>query len=592
MEQNNNSAATKLATKHYLQEIKRDWKNSVPAFLLPAIGSVLVFYIPPLIVARILSRFSNTQITDLGVLVPYLTAFILLWSLGEIFWRLGIFFLIRTEINGAQHLYKRAIDYLLKKDLSFFHNNFAGSLTKRVTGYCWKYVDLLDTLVFNFFSAYLPILFVIVVLWHFSPWLVLGLLGLMAMVTALVIPLIVRRQKLVAVRETARTKTTGYIADILSNIDTVKAFASEEYEEKIYSQHVADFMKKSKKSWDYQNFKIDTTISPFFVMTNAVGLVVALLVSRHSNLNLEVVFVTFNYFAIATRTMWEFNHVYRNLESAITEGAQFTELILDDPKVTDINNPKRFNVSRGEIEFKQVDFRYQDENSDQLFQNFNLKIKPGEKVALVGRSGGGKTTITKLLLRFMDIESGEILIDGQNIANVRQNDLRQKVAYVPQEPAMFHRSLSENIRYGNLSASDEDVKKAAKQAHATEFIAQLPSGYDTLVGERGIKLSGGQRQRIAIARAMIKNAPILILDEATSALDSESEKYIQDALWKLMEDRTVIVVAHRLSTIAKMDRIVVLENGKIAEEGTHQELLTKKGIYAGLWDHQSGGFLE
>jgi ATP-binding cassette subfamily B protein len=220
-------------------------------------------------------------------------------------------------------------------------------------------------------------------------------------------------------------------------------------------------------------------------------------------------------------------------------------------------------------------------------------VRPGEKIGLVGHSGSGKTTFTRLLLRFSDIDSGEILIDGQNIARITQDDLRKSIAYVPQEPIMFHRSLRENILYGRQDASEEDVLKAAQDAHADEFIAELPNGYDTLVGERGIKLSGGQRQRIAIARAMIKNAPIILLDEATSALDSESEILIQDALWKLMKGRTAIVIAHRLSTVQKMDRIVVMDSGNIVEEGTHKELVHQEaGIYAKLWAHQSGGFIE
>ncbi len=210
----------------------------------------------------------------------------------------------------------------------------------------------------------------------------------------------------------------------------------------------------------------------------------------------------------------------------------------------------------------------------------------------MGHSGSGKTTFTRLLLRFSDIDSGTISIDGQNIAYLTQDDLRRHIAYVPQEPILFHRTLAENIAYGQVDASQQEIEAVAQLAHAHDFIANLPDGYDTLVGERGVKLSGGQRQRVAIARAMLKNAPILVLDEATSSLDSESEALIQSALWRLMEGRTAIVVAHRLSTIQKMDRIVVLDEGKIIEQGTHQELLHTKGAYAKLWAHQSGGFIE
>ena len=240
-----------------------------------------------------------------------------------------------------------------------------------------------------------------------------------------------------------------------------------------------------------------------------------------------------------------------------------------------------------------VTFTHDEGQGDTLFHDFSLNIKPGEKIGLVGASGSGKTTLTKLLLRFADIDSGKITIDGQDISEVTQASLRAKIAYVPQEPLLFHRSVRENIAYGRPDATDAEIEEAAKKAGAYDFIVGLKDGFDTMVGERGIKLSGGQRQRVAIARAILKDAPILVLDEATSALDSESEALIQKSLETLMENRTSIVIAHRLSTIAKLDRIIVLKNGKIVEDGSHDELINKKrGVYAKLWARQSGGFIE
>lgn len=249
-------------------------------------------------------------------------------------------------------------------------------------------------------------------------------------------------------------------------------------------------------------------------------------------------------------------------------------------------------TTKGKISFTDVTFAHDGGAGEGIFNNLSLTIKPGERIGLVGHSGSGKTTLTRLLLRFSDIDSGSISIDGQNIAEVTQQSLHQSIAYVAQEPLLFHRTLAENIAYGKPDATREQIIQAAKQAHAWEFIQELPEGLETMVGERGIKLSGGQRQRIAIARALLKDAPILVLDEATSALDSESEKLIQESLDTLMQKRTSIVIAHRLSTIAQLDRIIVLEHGKIAEDGSHQELLARKGIYASLWKHQSGGFIE
>jgi len=267
------------------------------------------------------------------------------------------------------------------------------------------------------------------------------------------------------------------------------------------------------------------------------------------------------------------------------------EILSQEPEVLDPVSPEPVRITAGAISFDKVIFSH-DGADDALFDNLNLHIKPGEKIGLVGHSGSGKTTLTRILLRFSDIDGGSITIDGQNIAAITQDDLRRSIAYVPQEPLLFHRSIRENIAYGKPDATDGEIRAAAQKANAADFIEKLPDGYGTMVGERGVKLSGGQRQRIAIARAILKNAPILVLDEATSALDSESELLIQAALNQLMEQRTAIVIAHRLSTIQKMDRILVLEKGTIVEQGSHAELVNKKGVYAQLWAHQSGGFIE
>ncbi len=592
MQEQRNKQAYKLAVKHYWIITLKNWKTSFSSILLTGVGTVLSFYVPPLIIAKILATYQDNNLPSIPDLLPYILAFGGAWLAGELCWRIAIFLLIKTETRGMQQLYLQAMQNMMKKDLAFFHNNFAGSLTKKTNGYAHRYVDVMDTMVFNVAANLLPIFFISFILWRFSPLLVLGLVGMVALTIGLIMPLIKYRAKLVAVREIASNKVSGLVADIYSNIDAVRAFSQEKFENEQHERNVKDLTIKTKKSWDFHNQRIDVVISPLYVLTNLLGLILAVHIASTTNAQVEVVFITFTYYVGFTRFMWEFNSLYRRLESAFSDAGQFTELLLDEPRVRDVQDPDKFTPKQGLIKFDDVNFHYQDNAHQELFENFNLTIKPGEKIGLVGHSGGGKTTLTKLILRFMDIDGGAILIDGQDISKVRQEDLRKYIAYVPQDPYMFHRTITENIKYGKLDADESQVKKVAKLSHSAEFIDNLPNKYDTLIGERGVKLSGGQRQRIAVARAMIKDAPILLLDEATSALDSESEKLIQDALWKLMEGRTTIVIAHRLSTIQKMDRILVLEDGKIVEQGSHKELLKNNGIYSDLWQHQSGGFLE
>ena len=583
-------AALRLVLRRYGRQIRRRPAIAVPALILPGVADALIFYAPPLVVAKLLGAFARDERLTAGELMPYIMAFAGVWLAGEVVWRLAILLMTRMEIRGMESLYIEAMDELLAKDLAFFHDNFAGSLTKRALGYARRFEDVFDVLCFSVSANLISLVFAAVVLWSYSPLLILVLLGLMGATLAIVFPLIRRRQRLVDDREAASNVLAGHVADSIANAETVRAFAREPDESRIHTRNVLELGMKTLRSWDYQNLRVDTITAPMHVLTNTLGLIVALATSRGSGVSLEAVFITFSYYTTATRVMWEFNRIYRNLETALTDAAQFTELLLDPPSVVDVPRPRAFTPGDLGVELRDVTFGYAPDQPP-LFRHFALRVDPGTKVGLVGRSGGGKTTITRLLLRFADVQAGAILVGGQPVDEVPQSALRALIGYVPQDPSMFHRSIADNIRVGRPGASDTDVRRAAEVAHAAEFIDGLPAGYETLVGERGVKLSGGQRQRIAIARAILKDAPILILDEATSSLDSESEALIQDALWNLMVGRTAIVIAHRLSTVRRMDRLVVIDGGRTVEQGTHDELLQTGGLYASLWSHQSGGFL-
>jgi ATP-binding cassette subfamily B protein len=373
------------------------------------------------------------------------------------------------------------------------------------------------------------------------------------------------------------------------NMDTIRAFAAEDREAAEHRKRVADQRRKSMRSWDYANLRIDALVAPMSVLTNMLGLLLAVALGAGQH-GIEAIIVAFTYYSNATKIMFEFNQIYRQLESSLTEAAQFTELLFTQPAVVDPIVPEPLRPTASDVRFERVTFAHG--GGSPLFTGLDLAVPSGTRLGLVGRSGGGKTTLTRLLLRMMDVDDGRILIGGQDITRLRQSDLRSLIAYVPQDPAMFHRTLRDNIAFARPNATDAEIRQAAQAAHVTEFADALPDGFGTMVGERGVKLSGGQRQRVALARAILRDAPILLLDEATSALDSESEALVQQALWRLMEGRTALVVAHRLSTVARMDQLVVLDRGQIAEKGTHQELLRLDGTYARLWQHQSGGFLD
>ncbi|MFG6196092.1 ABC transporter ATP-binding protein [Nonomuraea sp. JJY05] len=576
-----------LALRYYCGELVRQRWVAVPALTMPALGNICLFYLAPLAVAGLVGHLAGGGEGSVAALLPYVLGFGALLLGGEVLWRIGLHFLNRTDARGIERLGVVGMDELLAKDAAFFHNNFAGSLTKRVLGFSSRFEDFADLLTFSIMAKLVPLIFASVVLWQYHPLLVLVLVGLIIVTGVLVAPLIRRRQAMVDDREAAKVLVSGHVADVLANMETVRAFAAEGREATEHRARIAEQQRLTLRSWDYGNLRVDTVVAPISVLTSAIGLLLA--VALRGGLGVEAIVVVFSYYSNTISIMFEFNQIYRRIESVLTEAAQFTELLLVPPTVLDPADPQPLRPADSSVRFERVRFAH--DGAAPLFEGLDLDIPSGTKIGLVGQSGGGKTTLTRLLLRLMDVDAGRILIGGQDITRLRQADLRSLIAYVPQEPAMFHRSVRDNIAFARPGASDAEILAAARAAHVTEFAESLPDGFDTLVGERGVKLSGGQRQRLALARAILRDAPILLLDEATSALDSESELLVQEALWHLMRDRTALVVAHRLSTVVRMDRLVVLNRGRIVEQGSHGELLQTDGPYARLWRHQSGGFL-
>lgn len=384
------------------------------------------------------------------------------------------------------------------------------------------------------------------------------------------------------------SEATGVMVDSITNSDLVKNFSNYLYEKHRYYNSVNKMM-KALRTEELKSSKIDYAVKVVFDIMTVSFILLVFYFWYAQNISIGGVVLVLSLISSMI-------HVVANISMFTTRFVQIVGAIRDGLKllarpyeVTDKPGAPAINVFKADIRINNLNYHYK--NAKALFQDFSLHIKPGEKIGLVGHSGSGKSTLVRLLSRYYDIQGGEILIDGQNIADVTQDSLRRNIALIPQDPSLFHRSIMENIRYGRLSATDEEVYEAARKAYCHEFILKMPQGYNSKVGERGVMLSGGERQRIAIARAILKAAPILILDEATSALDSESEHYIQESLKELMKGKTVIAVAHRLSTLKEMDRIVVMDNGKIVETGTHEALIRKKGAYFGFYNMQVSGFI-
>jgi len=550
--------------------------------------------IPPFIVSRAFAKLqiasAQNHAIDLHQMTPYLVTFGISMLLGLIFWRIQGFATWLYEIKAIRDIITDIFGKLVTQGQRFHADRFGGSLVSQSNKFVGAYERLMDELTWSILPAITVVtassIILFIVAWKFA----VILLSVVAIYMVIMTKRI-RHQFPYNRREAeADTMRTGALADAITNTATIRAFAQEDFELKNFRK-VADKAYNTYYALSVEQFKNDSISHTMTNSLRVVALVFGIVAVVNWHSNVSVLYLVIAYASSTVDLLWRFGRIMRNINRSLGDAAEMTEILQLEPEIRDPKKPESLRITTGAIDFNHVSFGHNGAG-DPLFKDLSLHIKPGEKIGLVGQSGGGKTTLTRLLLRFMDIDGGTITIDGQNIAHITQADLRSAITYVPQEPMLFHRSLAENIRYGNLEASDDEIKQVAKMAHADEFISKLSHGYDTLVGERGVKLSGGQRQRVAIARAMLKKVPILVLDEATSALDSESEVLIQDALWKLMEGRTAIVIAHRLSTIQKMDRIIVLDDGRIAEQGTHKQLLAKSGVYAKLWSHQSGGFIE
>jgi len=506
-----------------------------------------------------------------------------------IFWRLSTFVAVAFSTKVMADLSNKAFAYLHRHSFDFFNNSFVGSLVKRMRNFYHSFDELADNIFWELIPLLVNVIFIFTVLFSLSS--LLGLSVSLWLVIYMVLSLVFAKYKLGydIKRMKIETAATGLLADTITNNANVKLWNGVGRETNGFAGKNEELRRSRNFSYNLNN--IYDAIQGVLMGVLEVGILfVAIDLWTKGLLTVGDFVLIQSYLLNIFMRIWGFGRVIRRVYEALSDADDMTEVLMTPHGIKDIPNAGELAVTEGRISFKDVTFGYRD-SGKKIINDMDLEISPGEKVAFIGRSGAGKTTITKLLLRMYDVSSGSIEIDGVNIAEVTQESVWKNISLVPQDPILFHRSLMENIKYGKPSASASEVEEAARAANCHEFISNLPEGYDTFVGERGIRLSGGERQRVAIARAILRNAPILILDEATSSLDSESELLIQQALERLMKGKTVIVIAHRLSTIRKMDRIIAIDDGKIVEEGSHSDLTSDgNSVYGKMWKLQAEGF--
>ena len=523
---------------------------------------------------------------------PFIFALIAINVCGQAASKLQDYAMYKLQIAASYDLATMSFDALCNQSMSFHSNRFGGTLVNQTAKFMSAYQLLLETITFPFLPVACSIIFTCAILAPRVPVYVAILMALLALYACVSYYMYKRILHLNEQAAGAQNHLSGELSDSVANILAVKTYGREDYERGLFGAANKDVVARDSKRMQASLTRgivtaciavtVMAAVSVFIAGGNAwYGITPGTLVMMFT-----YTYTVTNQFNFINNGLQRFNRAFGDA-SGMTAALDEPRLVADAPDAFDLE------VREGAIDFAGIGFDYADGGvKTRVFDGFDLHIPAGQRVGLVGASGAGKTTLTKLLLRLSDIQEGRIEIDGQNIADATQRSLRRQIAYVPQESLLFHRSVAENIAYGRPDATMEEIREAARRANALEFIERLPQGFDTVTGERGVKLSGGQRQRIAIARAILADCPILVLDEATSALDSESEKMVQDALEELMRGRTAVVVAHRLSTVAGLDRIVVLEGGRVVEDGPHAELIEAGGVYADLRNRQTGAYLD
>lgn len=590
------SASMTRRTLHYYWQVTRRHFGlfsllMVSTFLFVA----LLSYGNPYVMSLIVDKVSAGPVSSgevLSTFGPFIIALIAINVFGQAASKLQDFAMYKLQIAASYDLATMSFDALCNQSMSFHSNRFGGTLVSQTTKFMSAYQLLLETVTFPFLPVVCSVVFTCVILAPRVPVYVAILMVLLAVYAAVSYYMYKRILHLNEKAASAQNHLSGELSDSVANILAVKTYGREAYERSLFDAANKDVVARdSKRMWASLTRGIITACITVVIMS-----VVTVFIAGGNawyGITPGTLVMMFTYTYTVTNQFNFINNGLQRFNRAFGDASGMTAT-LDEPRlVADLPDASDLRVREGRIDFENIGFWYTDGAvRTRVFNEFDLHIPAGQRVGLVGASGAGKTTLTKLLLRLSDIQEGRILVDGQDISRCTQQSLRRSIAYVPQESLLFHRSVAENIAYGRPDASMEEIREAARRANALEFIEKLPQGFDTVTGERGVKLSGGQRQRIAIARAMLADCPVLVLDEATSALDSESEKMVQDALAELMRGRTSIVVAHRLSTVASLDRIVVLDDGGIAEDGSHADLIEADGAYAHLWNRQTGAYLE